>query len=192
VLRIDGDAQPLVAADGPPAPRQGNLRQGPPQNNTLEGYKGDHVDANVLNFLIGLASGIGANITTATASAVFQKVLGTRPDLERKLAQPSSPAEFQAALAEVGGVLEALAGTGSISIDGVLINALRSARFDHQHGRIHIGNTVVSAPVLQTGGTGTGQTVIGGNTDLRSSGTSIQIGQGAGIVITGNAGIKQN
>ena len=150
------------------------------------------MDANVLNFLIGLASGIGANITTAAASAAFQKVLGTRPDIERRLAHPSSPAEFQSALAEVGGVLEALAGTGSIAIDGALITALRSARFDHQHGRIHIGNAVVSAPFLETGGTGTGQTVIGGNTELRSSGTSIKIGQGAGIVITGNANIKQN
>lgn len=150
------------------------------------------MDANVLNFLISFAAGVGANLTTAAASAAFQKVLGTRPDLERRLAQPSSPADLEGALAEVSGVLEALAGSGSIAIDGALITALRSARFDHQNGRIRIGNATVAAPILQTGGTGIGQTVIGGNTELRSSGTSIQIGQGASIVITGNAGIKQN
>lgn len=150
------------------------------------------MDANVLNFLISFAAGVGANVTTAAASTAFQRVLGARPDIEKRLAQPSSPADFQSALAEVGGVLEALAGSGSIGIDGALITAFRSARFDHQHGRIHIGNAVVRAPVLQTGGTGSGQTVIGGNTELRSQGTSIQIGQGAGIIITGNAGIKQN
>ena len=150
------------------------------------------MDANVLNFLISFAAGVGANVTTATASAVFQKVFGSRPDLEKRLAQPSSPADLESALAEIGGVLEALAGSGSIAIDGALISALRSARFDHQDGRIHIGNATVSAPVLQTGGTGVGQTVIGGNTELRSAGTSIKVGQGAGIVISGNAGIKQN
>jgi hypothetical protein len=150
------------------------------------------MDANILNFLISFAAGVGANVTTAAASAVFQKVLGTRPDLEKRLAQPSSPQDFESALAEVGGVLEALAGSGSIVIDGALIAALRSARFDHQHGRVQIGNAVISAPVLQTGGTGSGQTTIGGNTELRSAGTSIQIGKGASIVITGNAGIKQN
>ena len=150
------------------------------------------MDANVLNFLIGLASGVSANALTAGATAAFQRVLGQRPDLERRLAAPSSADDFQKALGELSGVLEALAGTGAISIDGGIITALRSARFDHQHGTVHIGNATVSAPVLETGGTGTGRTTIGGNTDLRSSGTSIQIGHGASIVISGNAGIKQN
>lgn len=152
------------------------------------------MDANVLNFLISFAAGVGANVTTTAATAAFQRVFGSRPDLEQRLARPSSPADFESALSEVGGVLEALAGTGTIGIDGALITALRLARFDHQHGHITIGNAVVSAPVLFTGGTGTstGQTVIGGNTELRSGGTSIQVGQGASIVITGKAGIKQN
>jgi len=150
------------------------------------------MDANVLNFLIGLASGVSANAITTGAAAAFRRVLGARPDLERRLAAPTSPADFQGALGELSGALEVLAGSGAISIDGAVITALRSARFDHQHGTVQIGNTVVSAPVLETGVTGTGRTTIGGNTELRSGGTSIQIGNGASIVISGNAGIKQN
>jgi hypothetical protein len=152
----------------------------------------NQVDANVLNFLISFGSGVAANLSTAGLTSLFQKVFTSRPDLERRLASPASPADFEAALGDIAGVLDAFAGTGAISIDGALVQALRSAQFDHQAGTVSIGNAKVSAPILQTGGTGPGQTVIGGNTELRSAGTSIQVGQGASIVITGNAGIKQS
>ncbi len=150
------------------------------------------MDANVLNFLVSFGSGVAANLSTAGLTSLFQKVFTSRPDLERRLASPASPADFEAALGDIAGVLDAFAGTGAISIDGALVQALRSAQFDHQAGTVSIGNAKVSAPILQTGGTGPGQTVIGGNTELRSAGTSIQVGQGASIVITGNAGIKQS
>jgi hypothetical protein len=146
------------------------------------------MDPNVLNFLLSFAAGIGANITTAT----FQKVLSAKPDIASRLTAPKSTDDVQAALADIAGVLEALAGSGMIAVDGAAIVAFRSARFDHEHGQIRIGNTVISAPTLQTGGTGSGQTTIGGNTMLKSQGTSINVGQGASITITGNAGIKQS
>ncbi len=149
------------------------------------------MNQNVLDFLVSFATEIGVKVTTAAISAAFQKVFGSRPDLEKRLAQPTSPADFENALAEATGVLEALAGSGSISIDGALISALRAARFDHQNGSIRIGNTTISAPLLHTGGIGKGQTVIEGNTELRSKGTGIKVGKGAGIIIKGNAGIKQ-
>ena len=150
------------------------------------------MDPNILNFLVSFAAGIGVNATTAAISAAFQKVFSSRPDLENRLGHPVSPADFERALAEASGVLEALAGSGSISIDGALITALRSARFDHQNGSIRIGNTTISSPLLHTGGSGKGQTVIEGNTELRSKGTGISVGKGAGIIISGNAGIKQS
>ncbi len=150
------------------------------------------MDTNVLNFLISLCAGLGANLTTSAVEAVFQKVFASRPDLEHRFSSLSSPADFQSALKEVAGVLEALAGSGSISIDGALVQALRLARFDHQSGTVSIGNARVVAPLLETGGTGPGRTEIGGNTELRSAGTSIQISQGASITIIGNAGIKQS
>jgi hypothetical protein len=149
------------------------------------------MDANLLNFLISFGASVGANITSAAASDLFHRVIRKRPDLEQSLTHPKSPAEFERALGETAGVLEALAGSGSISIDGALIAALRSARFDHQNGQVRIGNALVYAPMLQTGGTGSGTTDIAGNTELRSAGTSIKVGGGASIKITGNAGIKQ-
>lgn len=150
------------------------------------------MDTNVLNFLINFCSGVAANLTTAGLTSLFQKVFASRPDLERRLASPASPFDFQGALGDIAGVLEAFAGSGSISVDGALLQALRSARFNHQAGTISIDNTIVSAPFLQTGGTGPGQTLIGDNTELRSAGTSIQVVHGASIVITGNAAIKQS
>jgi hypothetical protein len=149
------------------------------------------MDANFLNFLISLAAGVGTNLTSVAASHLLKRVIDRRPDLEQGLIHPASSAEFERALGEAAGVLEALAGSGSISIDGSLVTALRSARFDHQHGKIRIGDSLISAPMLETGGSGSGSTEIAGNTELRSAGTSIRVGSGASIKITGNAGIKQ-
>jgi hypothetical protein len=150
------------------------------------------VDANLLNFFISFSSGLAANLSTEALKAAYQSVFASRPDLERRLTQPNSAADIQAALGELAGALEVFAGNGSISINGSIINALRSATFDHQNGTVRIGNAQISAPLLTTGGTGRGTTTIGGNTELRSAGTSIQIGAGASIVMTGGAQIKQS
>ncbi|MFA6033130.1 MAG: hypothetical protein WC889_09550 [Myxococcota bacterium] len=149
------------------------------------------MDPNVLNFLISFGASVGANISTAAIAAIAQKIFRSRPDIERRLSQPTSSQDFESALGELAGALEVFAGTGAISIDGAFVSALRLAHFDHQNGTVIIGNARVTAPVLLTGGSGSGQTVIGGNTELSSAGTKIQVGQTASIVITGNAGIKQ-
>lgn len=149
------------------------------------------MDANLLNFLISFSSGLGANLTTSAITSIYQKVFSQRPDIESRLTNPKSPQDFESALAEMAGVIEALAGNGSISIDGSVISALKSARFDHQNGNISIGNSAIVAPFLQIGGSGSGgRTDIKGNTELRGGGAGISVGKGAGIVITGGAGIK--
>lgn len=137
------------------------------------------MDANVLNFLISFAAGVGANISSSAITVAAQKIFVKRPDIEHRLSQSTSQEDFQSALGELAGALELFAGTGEIAIDGAFINALRSAHFDHQSGKVTIGNTKISAPTLQTGGAGSGQTIIGSNTELRSAGTNIQIGHGA-------------
>ena len=149
------------------------------------------MDPNFLNALIGFGTGIGANLTTSALTSAFQKVFASRPDLQKGMLHPSSSAAFDRAVGDVAGILEALAGSGQINIDRGFITALKLAHFDHQDGRIHIGNTTISAPILQTGGTGSGTTVITDNTTLRSEGTMIQLGQGCRIEISGNASIKQ-
>lgn len=150
------------------------------------------MDANVLNFLISFTSGLCANLTTSAITSIYQKIIGQRPDIGKRLSSPSSPADFESALSEMAGIIEALAGNGSITIDGSVITALRSASFDHQSGNISFGNSVIAAPFLHLGGSGSGgRTDISGNTELRSSsGSGISIGKGSGIIITGGAGIK--
>lgn len=149
------------------------------------------MDANLLNFLISFSSGLGANLTTSAITAIYQKAFGQRPDLENRLTKPSSPEDFKSTLAELAGVIEALAGSGSISVDGSLISALRSVQFDHQNGKMRIGNSVVVAPFLQIGGSGPRWTYRHNRRyRITGGGAGISIGEGAGIVITGGAGIK--
>ena len=150
------------------------------------------MNTDLLNFLISFSSGLVANLSTEILKAAYKQVFELRPDLEQRITHPTSGPDMQAALSEVAGVLEALAGDGSISIDGGIIDALRSATFNHQDGLIHIGNTKITAPVLNTGGTGPpGKTVIDGDSELRSTGTTMKIGKGASIIMEGGARIKQ-
>jgi hypothetical protein len=150
------------------------------------------MDPNLVNFLINYCSGVATNLTTEALKAAYQRVFAARPDLEKRLSHPESAADTQAALGELAGNLEALAGDGSITMDGGVIKALRSVTLDHQDGTLRIGNTLVSAPLLTTGGTGRGSTTIGSNTELRSESTSLKTSPGASMVITGNARIKQS
>lgn len=127
----------------------------------------------------------------------FDYVARVRPDLAHK----ARTAEYEgninnleSVFREAVGVIVAAAGNGKINIDRATITALNWAKFDHQNGRIVIENTIVSAPVLVTGGNpgAKGVTNIGGNTSLRSQGTQIDVGQGCGITITGGANITQS
>jgi hypothetical protein len=150
------------------------------------------LDSTVLNFLLSVSSGIVANVSSEGLKSAYLKILAARPDIAKRMTNPSSVNEVTETLAEIAGELEALANTGQITVDRATIQALRSATFNHQDGLIHIGNSHIQAPTLHTGGVGKGKTVIGSNTVLSSAGTSIQIGHGASIVMSGNAGIRQS
>src|SRR5690606_17939217 len=123
----------------------------------------------LLTVLLNLGTGVGANFATSGIKTALGSLFKDRPDLDRRISNPTSGEDLQSALSEVASQLQVLAASGSVQIDGAVITALSGARFDHNSGRIHIGNTTVSAARLQTGGTGPGQTVISGNTELRSS-----------------------
>lgn len=85
------------------------------------------------------------------------------------------------------------ANSGSIKVDGAVLTALRGIKFDHQRGTVQIGDAVISATVLVTGGTtgASGQTTIGPNTKLKTPGTGVEVGEGCGIHMVGGASIKQ-
>ncbi len=148
------------------------------------------------HFLTALAAHATFDASKEALKRAFAYVQSTRPDLARRAeaAQASGDMnEAEKVFREAVGVIVAEAKTGKIAINQAIITALNGVKFDHQHGQITIGNAVVAAKVLVTGGgaTATGTTKIEGNTSLRSAGTRINVGQGAGITITGNAKITQ-
>lgn len=146
----------------------------------------------VESLLVSYAANIGARLTAAACSKVMNTVYGRRPDLKPRLNSPTSPADLAGALQELGGVFELLAGEGTIEIDGPIITAIRAARFDHQNGSIVMGNLRVKAAIVQGGGSGPGQTVVGENSVFESQGTKMIIGKGCTMIVTGNAKWIQN
>ncbi len=146
----------------------------------------------VSNFITSLLAGTGANLTSEVTAIIIKKLFNLKPKLKQNFTNSSCPEEFQKTFNELIAGLQVLAGTGEISINQAVISSLSGARFDHQEGKIYIGGTQVIAPTIQSGGTDRGQTTVGENTELRSSGTSIKTGYGASIVISGNAKIVQN
>lgn len=139
------------------------------------------------------AIAFAAHASFAAIETAFKYVARKRPDLVAAASAAQNTEQIERIFKEAVGVIIAEAATGRIIVDGAAISALRGVKFDHQHGQVTIGNTQVSAQVLITGGSAgaTGKTHIGGNTSLRSQGTSIEVGQGASIVMTGGASIRQ-
>ena len=136
--------------------------------------------------VVGVASGHAIGETLWHG---IRDVLRSHPEIAGHLA---SRDDFERGMDELAGQLEALAGTGRIAIDRAVIVALRSARFDHQDGTIHIGNSTVEAPTIIIGGgeRGAGHTRVDGTSSLRASGAGIETEQGASVTVEGNASIK--
>lgn len=137
---------------------------------------------------------IFANFATDAVKHLFSEAFKARPELQKKLEAAESSYDFEAVFREITGVIDVNAASGAISIDGALLEALRGIRFDHGHGTVHIAGTTLNASVLVTGGgsNSSGKTVIGENTLMKSGGTSISVGTGCSIVMTGGAQIRQN
>ena len=151
------------------------------------------MDPIVTNFISNVASGLFVNFATDAVKQLFAAAIDLKPALSDEINSAQTNQDVERIFHEAVGVIDANASTGSISVDGSLLDALRGIRFDHARGKVTIGNSVISAPVLVTGGSAgaTGQTVVGGNTRLKSQGTEIKVGKGAGIKMTGGASIKQ-
>ena len=143
--------------------------------------------------LLGMAANAAYGLSKAGASAIYDAVKTGRPDLIEKADIAVATGDDTALKDALAGALEVAAASGRVRIDGALLQATRLATFDHQGGQIHIGRTVISAPTLVTGGAqgATGQTTISGGTSMLSAGTSIEVGHGASIQITGGASIRQ-
>lgn len=124
---------------------------------------------------------------------LFIKALQLKPALIEKLKGIKSNKDLEEFFKEVSDVIELNANSGSIEINGALLEALKGVKFDHVNGTVKIANTIVSSDVIFTGGKqiSTGTTIIGEETELKTKGTSIKVGKGCSITIKGNANIIQ-
>jgi hypothetical protein len=144
-------------------------------------------------FFTGLAVRGVYDLTKEGAVRAYNALKTSRPDLIEKVEQAAKSGDDDALRAAIVGALEVAAATGQVEIQGAFLSAAKQATFDHQQGTISIGGTSIHAPSLVTGGGvgATGETVISGGTVLSSAGTSINVGHGASIRMTGGASIKQ-
>ena len=140
-----------------------------------------------------IATGILANFSTDAVKKFFNTAFLIKPELEQELKTARTSNDIEAIFKEAVDVIDASASSGEIRVNGAILEALRGIRFDHEHGTVNISGTRISSKVLVTGGgrNATGKTTIGENTEMKSQGTSIQVGQGCSIVMTGGATIRQ-
>ena len=148
------------------------------------------------SLLNAIAAQTVVDISKEVLKQAFDFVAKSRPDLAKAAKQAEASGNdqdiekvFQTAVS----VIVAEAAKGSINIDAGKLQALNGIKFDHQDGKVYIKGTQIYSKALVTGGGAgaTGKTVIGGNTSLRSQGTSIEVGAKCSIVMTGGATIKQ-
>lgn len=150
------------------------------------------MDPLTISILTSLATGYFVNFTSVSVTNFFQKAIDLEPLLEEEIQSARTPEDFEKVFKEAIGVIDAAAGSGKIDVNDALLEAIKGIKFDHQNGTVIIQGSRIQAPILQTGGKGTGHTTIGGNTSLKSQGTEIRIGKGASIKISGNANIRQS
>lgn len=149
------------------------------------------MDPITIAVITSLATGYFVNFSTPVVKKFFEKVIALRPSLEQDLKSAKTSQDFDRIFQEAVGVIDATAGSGSIDIDQSFLEAVRGMRFDHQNGIVTIQGSKLKAPILQTGGTGKGETTISGTT-MESQGTKIDVGGNAQIKIKGNAQIQQS
>ena len=139
-----------------------------------------------------IASKYLGDFQTESVKELFDGLIRLRPSFKETVLNAKNPEDIEHVFKEITGILNADAGTGTISIDNALITAIQTAVFDHDQGTITIRNTTVSAPKLITGGNtnATGETVIEDST-LESRGTKIT-GKGYKIKMTGGSRIVQD
>ena len=151
------------------------------------------MDPITAQIIASLGSSYFVHFTAPIVERFFSTIFRLKPDLENRLRSAVTTEDIDQIFREAIGIIDANAGVGTIEVDRALVEAIRGIRFDHASGIVTISGSTISAPVLVTGGGSgaTGQTDIGGGTEMKSKGTSIKIGENASIKISGNAQIKQ-
>ena len=140
-----------------------------------------------------IASNYLEHYQTQGVKELFNQLISWRPSFKTSLLKVKTNEDVENVFKEATGILNVNAATGSVILNNALVNAIKSAGFNHANGTITIDGSMIFAPRLVTGG-GDGAT---GNTKIRDSklkskGTQIDVGSNASIEIHGDASIEQN
>lgn len=147
----------------------------------------------ISSIISGIATKYLSNYSEEAVTRFFNWAIGKKPQLKELLRKTKTHEDVENIFKEAVGILNANAGSGTIDIDQTMINAIRSAKFNHANGTVTIDDSTIYAPKLVTGGDrgATGTTTITG-TNLKSRGTEIKMGKKASIKMSGSARIEQN
>jgi hypothetical protein len=139
-----------------------------------------------------LALGYFVQFSGGTVQRFFDNCFSRSPELKSQLLAAKTTQDFEKFFKDVLGTIYANAGDGAVTFDQGIVTAMRKIHFDHAKGTVTINGIIISAPKITTGGGpgATGQTSIT-DSELKTQGTSIKVGKGASIKITGNARIDQ-
>lgn len=143
-----------------------------------------------LNMIQSLLSGYFVDLTAPALKGWLISAFKAKPSLAEKFKNAKTPSEFEEATEEFTSTIEALAGEGKIELDKATIESIKGIKFDHQQGTIIIKGSTLQAKDISLGGSGSGITRLT-NTTSQTTGTRIEIGGGAQIIISGNATIRQ-
>ncbi len=149
------------------------------------------LDPLVVAAVTSLAVNYFTEFTAPTVRDLFYSVFQSHPSLQDELLAADTPSDFQKVFEEAIGVIDAQAKDGTLAVDGSLLTAMRGIRFDHGDGYVSIKNSVLRAPRISLGGAGKGETILS-ESDSHAEGSSISLGPGAGIKISGNGNIQQS
>lgn len=144
-----------------------------------------------------IVTSIAVNYFTGFTEPLVRKFFATafqyNPELESRLIESKTSRDIEAVFQEAIDVIDLKANQGEIEIFGGLVQAIKGVRFDHVDGLVHINGTTIASDIIVTGGSvnSTGTTLIQEGSQLKTQGTSISVGNGCSIRITGNAQIRQ-
>jgi hypothetical protein len=151
------------------------------------------MDPIVTSIITSVAANYFTQYSYPVVENFFKTAFKHKPELQEKLVTASTPVDIEAVFAEAVDVIDANADQGELAAVNLILEAARGIRFDHSSGTVSISGTTISAPIIVTGGSNgaSGQTSITGGTTMKTRGTSISVGKGASITMTGGASIKQ-
>ncbi|HEY4235207.1 MAG TPA: hypothetical protein VGM76_17380 [Lacipirellulaceae bacterium] len=157
--------------------------------------KGVVVDSSdiIVSFATSVAANYFTNFTSKVVISFFRVANSLNSEIAKQIERVKTVEDAANVVRSAASTIRAAAGSGKIDIDGAFLTAAEQVEIDHQHGTVKIAKVSIVASRIFTGGTSgaTGRTHIGENTNLNSRETSIGVGRGCFIQITGDASIEQ-